>query len=566
MSWHCSDSGVVGRRSTGVVARGTCDESKTDDRTGMPLGLDEVNMGPGPSPSRVELDDRSSNLAMRVQSGNLRWMDEGKGKDCNEQRAGHRSGEAASGRAVGRWACADSPPRRLQLNGPFSLLRGRERVQMSAAFPLLLPGEGLHHACLFSSLPLFPPTVQSAHGRAQPQVRRTADSPIWPRPLPVSVRSSMNHPPLPSFGSSQADYTLPPLQLHQHNPSSRSSSTLRPVQPPAPHHHHHHHIIHRHPGVEQGPVEIMSGPPPYMQEPERPESYFTRVYPSFEGVEVIGETRASTGGDNWGRKLHNVDRNMRKRRLGTAGVYATDFQAEERARKRVKLLLPTRSPSPPALQPPGFKEFHSPPASPHLPPTNLDPAPSLSSFLAAPGTRHSFDPMMLNNLSKMTRDLIKSEGEGNRSLGRLFFVLSEKASINVPQFPNGVSAPRNGRSPSMVLDGGPALPQAYHDLFVTPGGITLPDRRDLGEAETYFPSAAHQVVAVNQWLTQIRGVYDDLREYLHQLDQVHVGIAKAQLGRKRVWAAVRTEVAKELEIPLPKDSGEQGTTAEAETA
>ncbi|KZP01022.1 hypothetical protein CALVIDRAFT_560305 [Calocera viscosa TUFC12733] len=339
--------------------------------------------------------------------------------------------------------------------------------------------------------------------------------------------------------------------------------------------------------MEQGPGEVMNGPSPYMSEPERNDPYYAPVYQAYDGIDVIGETRASTGGDNWGKKLHNANRYMRKRRLGPAGIYTADFQAEERARKRVKLLLPSRSPSPAALEPPGFKEFHSPPASPHLPPTNLDPAPSLSSFLAAPGTRHSFDPMMLNNLSKMTRDLIKSEGEGNRSLGRLFFLLSEKASLGnldaplnentevdmgspndmdgikeepqtpaVPQFPNGISAPRNGRSPSMVIDGGPVIPQAYHDLFVTPGGITLPDRRDLGEAETYFPSAAHQVAAVNQWLTQIRGVYDDLREYLRQLDRVHVGIAKAQLGRKRVWAALRTEVAKELEIPLPKDSGE----------
>jgi len=339
--------------------------------------------------------------------------------------------------------------------------------------------------------------------------------------------------------------------------------------------------------MEQGPIEVMAGPPSYLAEPERNDAYYSRMYQPYDGGEVIGETRASTSGDNWGKKLHNANRYMRKRRLGTEGVYTTDVQAEERARKRVKLLLPSRSPSPPALLPPGYVEFHSPPASPHLPPTDLDPAPSLSSFLAAPGTRHSFDPMMLNNLSKMTRDLIKSEGEGNRSLGRLFFLLSEKASYKdldaplaaenevevespngmegikeephtpaVAQFSNGVSSSRNGRSPSMAIDSGPALPPVYQDLFVTPGGVTLPDRERLGEAETYFPSAAHQAAAVNQWLTQIRGVYDDLREYLRQLDKVHVGIAKAQLGRKRVWAALRTEVAKELNIPLPHDSGE----------
>jgi hypothetical protein len=199
--------------------------------------------------------------------------------------------------------------------------------------------------------------------------------------------------------------------------------------------------------------------------------------------------------------------------------------------------------------------------------------------------------MMLNNLSNMTLDLLESEGQGNRSLGRLYSLLSEKASIRdldaplsgegeveadspsamegikeephtpaVPQFPNGVSSGRNGLSPMPpAIDGASSIPQAWMELFVTPGGITLPDRRELGEAETYFPSAAHQVTQVTTWLNQIHMVYDDLREYIRQLEKVHEGIAKVQMGRKRVWAAVRTEVAKELDIPLPKDSGEVDT-------
>ncbi|EJU01194.1 hypothetical protein DACRYDRAFT_22940 [Dacryopinax primogenitus] len=335
-------------------------------------------------------------------------------------------------------------------------------------------------------------------------------------------------------------------------------------------------------------MDAANPPTDYVSEPDRSDRYFPRMYSTHDMVEVIGDTRASTSGDNWGKKLDNANRYMRKKRSVIAGVYSADVQGEERARKRIKLLLPSRSPSPATLEPPGFEEFHSPPTSPHLPPTDLDPAPSLSSFLASPGIRHSFDPSMLNNLSEMTRDLIESEGEGTRSLGRLFWLLSEKAShrdLDAPsnvdgeidadspngmdgikeephtpavlQFTNGIGFGRNGRSPSMAMDGGPALPMAYQELFVTPGGVTLPDRRDLGEAETYFPSAAHQVTAVNQWLTQIRGVYDDLREYTRQLDRVHVGIAIAQMGRKRVWAAVRTEVARELDISLPRDSGEQ---------
>ncbi len=99
------------------------------------------------------------------------------------------------------------------------------------------------------------------------------------------------------------------------------------------------------------------------------------------------------------------------------------FQADERARKRIRSLLPpeNRSPSPPVL--PHLR----PPSPPLIAPYVTLPAQHLNytSFVMDRGVTHSFRSPMLEDLERATNGLIEGEAGMKRAFGRLWEVLSK---------------------------------------------------------------------------------------------------------------------------------------------
>ncbi|KZT19389.1 hypothetical protein NEOLEDRAFT_1102312 [Neolentinus lepideus HHB14362 ss-1] len=268
------------------------------------------------------------------------------------------------------------------------------------------------------------------------------------------------------------------------------------------------------------------------------------------GYDSDEEERVSSVQGNWGLKHTKNSRWMRRGKMVAWGPGMDDWEAEERARKRVKYMLSRtqldRSPSPPSL--PHLRSPSPPLRAPY-------PAPekqhlSYASFVMDKGVTHSFRSSLLEDLEQATNNLIQGEGDMRRALGRLWQVMSEdpdKRQNRVPLVPKPEPQDEPGDEDQDTMERrfsrAPDLTPASHKIFFvsyTNGALPVSD-------PSYFAPPEMQLENLEKSLASLRELLDDGREYIERLEEIREGLGEVKNQRNAVWDMVRERAIKELQ-------------------
>ena len=217
------------------------------------------------------------------------------------------------------------------------------------------------------------------------------------------------------------------------------------------------------------------------------------------------------------------------------------WQIEDRARKRMKLLLPSspdpdapitlphlRSPTPPFTAP------YPQPITQHL---------SYTSFILDKSITQTYRAGILDEQEQATNTLIEGEAAFRRALGRLFQVMSEdpdKKSEDADVVPKredeevGEDGDRERR-----LARAPDLSPVVHKLFLT----RYTDQVD----PPYENSQFTQQERLEKSLAMLRDLQDDQREYVERLEEIRETLGEVRVQRDAVWKLVRRKAIEELE-------------------
>ncbi|ETW87544.1 hypothetical protein HETIRDRAFT_413857 [Heterobasidion irregulare TC 32-1] len=282
-------------------------------------------------------------------------------------------------------------------------------------------------------------------------------------------------------------------------------------------------------------------------------SYFTApsndnnswYYPSrsLDMEEEDASTSATLG--NWGRKMMKDARWARKGKLSAWGPGIEDWEAEDRARKRLKLLLPSeRSPPPPIL--PHLRSPTPPLTAPYpMPnPQHLN----YSSFVMNVAVTQSFRSHLLEDLERATNGLIEGEAKMKRAFGRLWKVLSEDpdrpkngATVVPKREDEDEDADAQNRNAGRVARA-PDLAPPTHKLFI----MNYPNGPPVYEP-SHFAIPQTQLDTLTKSLATLRELQDDGREYVERLEEIREGLGDVRAQRDAVWKMVRTNAVRELQ-------------------
>ncbi|EKM60852.1 uncharacterized protein PHACADRAFT_133695 [Phanerochaete carnosa HHB-10118-sp] len=266
-------------------------------------------------------------------------------------------------------------------------------------------------------------------------------------------------------------------------------------------------------------------------------------YPShgtdFENEDNTANYTAVAG--NWGRKRVGDARWVRKGKMAAWGPNYEEWEIEDQARKRLKILLPTepdpdapitlphlRSPTPPLTSP------YPAPNTQHL---------TYTSFVLDKGVTQAFRSKMLDELEESTNSIIEQEGILRRALGRLWQALSED-----PDTPAGDADVIPKREDEDVegdsererrLARAPNLEPITHKLFLTRFSVDANNNFDP-------PSVEVQTENMEKSLSLLRDFQDDGREYVERLEEIRDGIGDLRKQRDAIWDIVRRKAISEL--------------------
>ncbi|KAI0034950.1 hypothetical protein K488DRAFT_76957 [Vararia minispora EC-137] len=265
--------------------------------------------------------------------------------------------------------------------------------------------------------------------------------------------------------------------------------------------------------------------------------YPSRGYGSDED-EPLGPSRS-----NWGRKDKRGARWMRQGKLAAWGPGLEEWEAEDRARKRIKQMLPEddeRSPSPPIL--PHLRSPSPPLVAPY-------PLPSLgrlnfTSFVMDRAVTHTFRSPLLSDLEAATNGLIEGETALRRALGKLWRAMSgvDARTEVVPKREDEEGEDEEDEGAQRIARA-PDLTPAMHRLFVTPyqnGGLPVDP--------SLFSHPEQQVDMLERAIQQLRELEDDGREYVERLEEIREGLGDVRAQRDNVWKFVRTNAVRELQV------------------
>ncbi|KAJ7042559.1 hypothetical protein C8F04DRAFT_1076313 [Mycena alexandri] len=252
-------------------------------------------------------------------------------------------------------------------------------------------------------------------------------------------------------------------------------------------------------------------------------------------------------GGNWGAKTKRRARWTRRGKITAWGPGVGDWEEEDRARKRMKLLHPQepRSPSPPLL--PHLSRSVSPPIqSPYPPPTSQHL--SYSSFVMDKAVTHTFRSNLLDELENATNGLIEGEGTMRKALGRLWQVISEETDAS--SVPAVVPKREDDDEDADDLDDvakrvarAPDLTVAAHKLFLwsfaNGGGPPVYEH-------SHFASPESQLEGLEKSLSTLRELQDDGREYTERLEEIREGLGDVRAQRNVIWTFVRERAVEEL--------------------
>ncbi|ESK98481.1 hypothetical protein Moror_231 [Moniliophthora roreri MCA 2997] len=271
--------------------------------------------------------------------------------------------------------------------------------------------------------------------------------------------------------------------------------------------------------------------------------YPSHGYDSDEDVEPVSPR------GNWGNKHIPEARWARSGKITPWGPSMDDWEAEERSRKRIKLLLPNRrrSPSPPTL--PHLSRSPSPPlvapypqSSPHL---------SYSSFVMDKAVTHTFRSRLLDELEHATNGLIEGEATMRRALGRLWQVMSEdpdQRSTDPQVIPkredeDGDPTAQDERTNTRVANA-PDLTPPIHKLFLV---STYTNNNSIYGEQSHFTSPPQQQENLERAMAALRDLQDDGREYVERLQEIREGLGDVRAHRNGIWDMVRERAVQELQ-------------------
>ncbi|KAI0274845.1 hypothetical protein BC834DRAFT_815284 [Gloeopeniophorella convolvens] len=268
-------------------------------------------------------------------------------------------------------------------------------------------------------------------------------------------------------------------------------------------------------------------------------------HPSLEGTsDDEGPVDATKG--NWGKKAIRGARWIRKGKMVAWGPGMEEWEADNRARKRIKTLLPPerRSPSPPVL--PHLRSPSPPLMAPYaLPPTQHL---NYSSFVMDRGVTHSFRSPMLEDLERATNGLIEGEATMKRAFGRLWQVLSkdpDKASIKDTVIPKREDEGEDTNAEDereRRLARAPDLTPPIQKLFA----VSYPNGGSPSDPSLFVHQDAQQE-SLERSLSTLRELQDDVREYVERLAEIRESLGDIRTQRDEVWTMVRTNALRELQ-------------------
>lgn len=223
----------------------------------------------------------------------------------------------------------------------------------------------------------------------------------------------------------------------------------------------------------------------------------------------------------------------------------TRVQAEDRARQRMRNLLPIerRSPSPPVL--PHLRSPSPPLVAPYPPPVTQHY--SFTSFVMDNSVTHSFRSNMLDELEHATNSLIEGEAILKQALGRLWQVINEDPGRRrrvEEVIPKREEA--DGNVGEDDLDGrlarSPELVPHAHKLFLSYAhdGPPILD-------PSHFASPQMQQDTLEKSLATLRELQDDDREYVERLEEIREGLGDVRAHRNIVWDMIREKAIKEMQ-------------------
>lgn len=271
-------------------------------------------------------------------------------------------------------------------------------------------------------------------------------------------------------------------------------------------------------------------------------------YPSYgydtEDEEESMEPGTSLG--NWGNKSTRGARWARRGKIAAWGPEMDDWQNEERARKRMKLLMPQerRSPSPPSLE--HLDRSPSPPlVSPYDQPL-IDHV-TYTSFVMDKAVTHTFRSGLVEELENVTNGLIEGEATMKRALGRLWQVTSEdpdrQAGVPLPvtkQEEEDTDVPEYELDRAKRLARAPDLTPTTHKLFLVGAQPSVAE-------PSHFTNLDTQRETLEKSLATLRELQDDNREYAERLAEIREGLGEIKAQRNIIWEDVRQRAVSELQ-------------------
>ncbi|CCM01644.1 uncharacterized protein FIBRA_03705 [Fibroporia radiculosa] len=246
---------------------------------------------------------------------------------------------------------------------------------------------------------------------------------------------------------------------------------------------------------------------------------------------------------NWGRKSIHDARWIRKGKLAAWGPGLEDWEIEERARKRIRLLVSQepehsppatipylRSPSPPLMAP------YPTPSAQHL---------SYTSFVMDKAVTSSFRSRLLDELESATNNLIEGEASMRRALGRLWQAMSEdpeQTPGEAPVVPKREDEGDEEEERERRLAHIPDLTPVVHKLF-----LSIPDSTTPTYDDGHMAHPDIQLENLEKSLATLRELQDDGREYVERLEEIRDGLGNVRTQRNGVWDLVRKKAIKELQ-------------------
>ncbi|KAI0336089.1 hypothetical protein GY45DRAFT_1316149 [Cubamyces sp. BRFM 1775] len=246
---------------------------------------------------------------------------------------------------------------------------------------------------------------------------------------------------------------------------------------------------------------------------------------------------------NWGIKTYNEAKWIRKGKMTAWAPWMEDWESEDRARKRLRQLLPNqeeedaaapltlphlRSPSPPLMAPYPNPQVH------HL---------SYTSLVMDKAATHSFRSDVFDELEDSTNTLIEGETNLRMALGRLWQVMSEnpdEVGVGTSLVPKREDEDSDNHNPEGRFTRAPDLTPVAHKLFLSPNRESIFDG-------TQFSHAELQLESLEKSLATLRELQDDGREYVERLEEIREGLGEVRTQRSGVWDLVRKKAIQELQ-------------------